>query len=538
MSSTYTTSLKIQEIGNGEQSGIWGSTTNTNWTLIEQAVAGVQTVTMANSNRTLTDLNGLLDEARNMVLIINGTNSGIYQVVAPLVSKLYVISNQTTGGYAITIGASSGSIVTIPNGVTVQVYCDGVTGFYYAQTGSAGNFIVNGTLTATGVTDTGNMSVSGTLTTSNDASISGLTVGKGGGSVGSNSAFGLSALLANTTGASSTAVGYQASATNTTGANLTAVGYQALVNNTTASNNTAVGYQAGYSNTTGTDLVAIGYQAGYGNSTGNYNTAVGRSSLQSNSTGFSNSAFGYASLISNSTGTNNTGLGFQSLNYNSTASNNTAVGYQAGYYITTGAKNTILGGFNGNQGGLDIRTSSNNIVLSDGDGNPRVVCDSNGIVTGQSGNLMLVSGTAQASTSGTSIDFTGIPSWVKRITVMFNGVSTNGTSAVRIQLGSGSAQTTGYVTCFQAGTTGYGPTSAGFDISAFISASDTRYGVISFVLITGNNWVGSGIFSQGTNLAGISTGSVALSGILDRVRITTVNGTDTFDAGSINILYE
>jgi microcystin-dependent protein len=160
MASTYTTSLKIQEIGNGEQSGSWGSTTNTNWTLIEQAVAGVQTITISNSNYTLTNLNGVLDEARNMVLVVTGTNSSIYQIVAPLNQpKLYVVSNQTTGGYAITIGASSGSIVTIPNGVTAQVYTDG-TNFYSAQTGSAGNFNVNGTLTASGITDTGALSAS------------------------------------------------------------------------------------------------------------------------------------------------------------------------------------------------------------------------------------------------------------------------------------------------------------------------------------------------------------------------------------------
>ena len=150
MSSQYTTSLKIQEIGNGEQSGIWGSTTNTNWTLIEQAVAGVQTITMANTNYTLSNLNGLLDEARNMVLIVTGTNNTTYQVIAPLVSKMYVVTNNTTGGNAITIGASSGSVVTIPNGTTAQVYCDGSTGFYSAQTGSAGNFTVNGNLTVTG----------------------------------------------------------------------------------------------------------------------------------------------------------------------------------------------------------------------------------------------------------------------------------------------------------------------------------------------------------------------------------------------------
>ena len=158
MASQYTTSLKIQEIGNGEQAGVWGTTTNTNWQLTEQAIAGVQTITMANANYTLSNLNGVLDEARNMVLVVQGTNSGIYQVIAPLNQpKMYVIYNNTTGGYAITIGASSGSVITIPNGVTAQVYTDG-TNFYSAQTGSAGNFTVNGTLTASGVTDTGSLS--------------------------------------------------------------------------------------------------------------------------------------------------------------------------------------------------------------------------------------------------------------------------------------------------------------------------------------------------------------------------------------------
>jgi len=163
MASTYTTSLKIQEIGTGDQSGTWGNTTNTNWTLIEQAVAGVVNITMSSANYTLSNLNGVSDEARNMTLIVGGTNSGIYQVVAPLVPKLYVITNNTSGGYAITIGASTGSVVTIPNGVTAQVYCDGSTGFFSAQTGSAGNFNVNGTLTASGLTDAGNMSIGGTL---------------------------------------------------------------------------------------------------------------------------------------------------------------------------------------------------------------------------------------------------------------------------------------------------------------------------------------------------------------------------------------
>jgi len=177
MASSYTTSLKIQQIGNGEQSGVWGTTTNTNWNLIEQAVAGVVTITMANANYTLSNLNGVLDEARNMVIVVGGTNSGVYQVVAPLVNKYYVVSNQTSGGYAIQIGGATGSIVSIPNGVTAQVYCDG-TNFFSALTGTAGSFNVNGTLTASGVADTGSLSAQ-SLAVSGNSTFTGTTTHTG-----------------------------------------------------------------------------------------------------------------------------------------------------------------------------------------------------------------------------------------------------------------------------------------------------------------------------------------------------------------------
>ena len=163
MASSYSNSLKIQLMANGEDSGTWGTNTNTNWNLIEQAVSGIITIPMSNANYTMSNLNGVSDEARNMVLNVTGNNSAIYQVIAPLVSKFYIVSNNTSGGYAITVGASTGSVVTIPNGITAQVYCDGSTGFFSAQTGSAGNFTVNGNLTSTGLTDTGNMSVGGNL---------------------------------------------------------------------------------------------------------------------------------------------------------------------------------------------------------------------------------------------------------------------------------------------------------------------------------------------------------------------------------------
>ena len=152
MASTYSTSLKLELIGNGDQSGTWGTTTNNNFgTLVEQAITGVQSITMVNANYTLTDYNGVSDEARNAVLVVTGTNSAIRQIICPLVEKLYVIYNNTTGGYAITIGGSTGATITIPNGVTAQVYCDG-TDFYSSQTGSAGNFNINGNLAVTGTT--------------------------------------------------------------------------------------------------------------------------------------------------------------------------------------------------------------------------------------------------------------------------------------------------------------------------------------------------------------------------------------------------
>jgi len=160
------------------------------------------------------------------------------------------------------------------------------------------------------------------------------------------------------------------------------------------------------------------------------------------------------------------------------------------------------------------------------------------------GASVITSGTSQASTSGTSIDFTSIPSWVKRITVMFAGISTNGTSSIQLQLGTGSTTYT---------TTGYVGSTARFSASALTSTTFTTgfglnnsvsttliSGSITITNLTGNTWSSSG--SGGSADTGfvvfVTGGSIALAAVLTAVRITTVNGTDTFDAGSINILYE
>ena len=154
---------------------------------------------------------------------------------------------------------------------------------------------------------------------------------------------------------------------------------------------------------------------------------------------------------------------------------------------------------------------------------------------------VITSGTAVASTSGTSIDFTSIPSWVKRITVMFNNVSTTGSSALLLQIGAGSFTTTGYnnaSTGFGTSTLGTTNYSAGFGLEDTGSATNTRYGAVTLNLFGSNTWtINGGIWRFNLNPT-LTVGGIALGGTLDRVRITTVNGTDTFDLGSINILYE
>jgi hypothetical protein len=265
-----------------------------------------------------------------------------------------------------------------------------------------------------------------------------------------NVAVGQNALVSNTTASDNTGVGAFALDANTTGANNTAVGGNALGANTTADNNTAVGYQAGYTNTTGTRNTFVGRGTGY-TSNGDDNTAVGRNALYNNTTGSGNAVLGVDALTANTTGGLNTAIGYLALNANTTANNNTAVGYQSlyanttgsennafgvgalqnnttgndnlalgrlslrdnttgtgntavgeggGSLMTTGSANTILGRYNGNQGGLDIRTASNHIVLSDGDGNPRGIFDS-------SGNLLVGKTAFDTNTAGFEARSTG-----------------------------------------------------------------------------------------------------------------------------------
>lgn len=151
--------------------------------------------------------------------------------------------------------------------------------------------------------------------------------------------------------------------------------------------------------------------------------------------------------------------------------------------------------------------------------------------------------TAVASTSGTSIDFLNLPSWVKRITVMYSGVSTSATSSYLVQLvtGASTVVNTGYVSANSQGNgaVSTSTSTAGFIVHGSVSGTDSVSGMIFIGNITGNTWVETGnLNGNASGQFNASAGTVALGAVLTGVRITTVNGTDTFDAGSVNILYE
>jgi hypothetical protein len=306
-----------------------------------------------------------------------------------------------TDAYNTAVGFGAGSAVTT---ATRNTLIGGLTG----DAITTGSFNVAVGYTSLGATTTGVSNVA-----LGDSALNSNTTGS------TNTAVGQAALGSNTTADDNTAVGYSALTSNTTGGQNTALGVEALKSNTTASYNTAIGRHALYLNTTGAGLTAVGHQALNSNTTGNDNVAVG---------GYSTSSSIFAPLYDNTTGSSNVGIGVGALRSNTTADSNTAVGYQAGYSNTTGAqsvfvgqsagytnttgtqqvfvglnagysttgnyntfvgaasgysmstgaKNTIIGSYNGNQGGLDIRTASNHIVLSDGDGNPRGIFDASG----------------------------------------------------------------------------------------------------------------------------------------------------------------
>ena len=404
-----------------------------------------------------------------------------------------VNSSITIGGTAIALGASSNALA---NDITVY----GVTVGRGAGAVSTNTAVGASALAAntTGIDNSGfgyfalQANTSGNYNTAlGRTSLYANTTGS------ANSALGRSALENNTTGGNNSAVGYGALTVNTTGGNNTAMGRDALLSNTTASSNTAVGYQAAYSNTTGTLNTAVGAGALYSNTTGASNAGLGVDALLANSTGSFNTAIGRQSLTSNTTASNNTAVGYQAgysqvngsgnnvlIGYqagyaNVAASGNVFLGYHAGYtanytsatnadntclgsyagkflttgirntfvggslqnggsgyLMTTGSANTIVGNYTGNQGGLDIRTSDNYVVLSDGDGNIVASAKTAQTFALEGGTLSSGTGIAFPATQSASSNANTLDDYEEgAFTPTINGSSTDPTATYTAQLG-------------------------------------------------------------------------------------------------------
>ena len=398
--STYSSNLKIELIGTGEQAGTWGVTTDDNFSnVFEQSIVGRVTVPFTDADVTLTATNSVSSQSfRNVYLNCTGTNTASKNLIVPTINKNYVVQNNTTGGFNIVVKTTAGTGITVPNGKTCTVYADGtnvIQAFDYLPVATVGTLTITsitaGSITDSGLTsgrvtyagtagllqDSANLTFNGTtltstgfagpisgVVTSTSITDSGLTSGRvtyattgglltdsanltfNGTTLTTANDASISGLTVGKGGGASgnnTVLGTTAFGNNTSGVGNVAVGTVALFNNTTASNNSAVGYYALVTNTTGASNTALGSNALYANTTASNNTAVGYQAGYSVTSGGDNAAFGYSALYATTTGVNNTAVGTYALTSNTSGSYNTAIGLQALNSNTTASYSTAVG---------------------------------------------------------------------------------------------------------------------------------------------------------------------------------------------------
>ena len=161
MPSSYTPSLRLVLPVTGELVGTWGDTANVGLTaLVDSSVAGTASVAMSNANYTLSVANGAADESRQMFVTLTGTLTAARNVVCPSNSKLYFVTNNTTGGFSIVFKTSAGTGVTVPNGARLIVYCDGTN-------------VVDAVTQMSALQVIGALGVTGALTVASDSSFNG-----------------------------------------------------------------------------------------------------------------------------------------------------------------------------------------------------------------------------------------------------------------------------------------------------------------------------------------------------------------------------
>jgi hypothetical protein len=436
---------------------IYYSATTTNVPTAGNLVAGELAINTADGKLFYKDSSGVVQTIATKNGIAGGSNTQVqYNSSGSLAGSANMTFNGTSLTLAndasinsLTVGKGGGAIST-NSAVGVNALATNSTGVYNSAFGaSAGRTTLTGSQNTFIGVSAGYYSTADSNTSVGFSAYAANTTSSTG---SNNTAIGTYSLYNNTSASNNTAVGYQASYSGTTVAQTSALGYQTLYSLNTGTNNgaVAIGYKAGYAYntssdagasvfigtnagiavTTGIDSTFIGGFAGKAVTTGSANTAIGSLALQANTTASNNTAVGYQAGYTQSTSSYNVYLGWQA-GYGSTGSSNVVIGSNAGYGLTTGtnntfvgcntataasgyamttgSKNTILGGFSGNQGGVDIRTASNYIVISDGDGNPRAYWDNAGSfnqVTNTTNYMFVVQNSHASNPYGMFISYT------------------------------------------------------------------------------------------------------------------------------------
>jgi hypothetical protein len=591
----------------GDQSGTWGDTTNTNLgTLLEQAITGVLSVAEGDTTLTLTSLDGASDQARNAVINLTGAMTANRNVIVPDPNKLYLVKNSTTGGFSVTVKTSAGTGVLIPPGTARWVYADG-TNVVDGLTGNqaANAFLAGYTTTATAAgttvltvastqtqyftgatTQTITLPVTSTLVLGQEYEIVNLSTG----SLTVNSSGGnlVATVLAGNT------VRVQVILTSGTSAASWNSIAASIPNPLTLSGSTAaytplnlISTEAGAaagpilnlyrdSATPGANDILAQLLWNGEDSAGNTQEYASIEALIVSPTSTTETgALDIYTTISGartrtmSVGPNNPNTPTQFIDgYATTATaagTTTLTVASAGQQYFTGTttqtvvlpvtSTLVLGQMyrveNNSTGAVTVQSSGANPILILAAGASAVfTCILISGTTAASWSYRPIGvtlGTAVASTSGTSIDFTGIPSWAKRVTVNFSEVSFNAATTPLIQIGdSGGVESTGYggtgtelstnAALTASYTAGFGVgTSGGVGAAASLNGSV----VLSLLDPSANRWCASGSIGRpdGTQLL-LTAGSKSLSAVLDRVRVTSTGGTATFDAGVINVSWE
>lgn len=334
MPATYTTSLRFVKPANGDLS--WGETVNDGFTtLADNSIAGKSTITLATTSHTLSNNNGAADEARSMFLEITGAPGGAADIICPAVSKLYIISNTVTGGFAVTLKTAAGTGISVPNGKTMILRCDG-TNVVDAITNFSSLAVNNDTVVTLAATQT---LTNKTFNLASNTLTGTLPQANGGTGKASWSANRVVYTNASNTISESSSFTYT-STTATLRINSIFIGPGA---NNISSNVTLGGSTNLSSNTTGTYNIAIGASGALNyNTTGSENIAVGLSPLTLNSTGSRNIAIGSETLSADSACSNNVVIGHYAAQ--STIGNeNVIIGDNTANFLGSGAKNTIIG---------------------------------------------------------------------------------------------------------------------------------------------------------------------------------------------------